>query len=185
MIAMNKKNNANIFSATNTLKILSFLVDRPGEEFLGSEIQKATSISRAGAYIALRELIRQKLVLKVKKGKFLIYSVVYDDPIIKQFKVVRNIQILTPLLAKLKPLSKKIILYGSASRGEDSPESDVDLFIVTKDIEPVKDIIPGVKMKRKIQPVIKTPNELTDFQDKEKIFFEEVKRGITLWEDKE
>lgn len=182
---MKRKNNTDIFSTTNTLKILSFLVENPGKELLGSDIQKATSISRAGVYIALRELIKQKLVWKIKKGKFLMYSVAYGDPIIKQFKVMRNIQFLKSIVEKLKTSSRKIILYGSASRGEDDPKSDIDLFILAKDAEFVKSMISGLKIRRKIQAVIKSPSELADFQDKEKVYYDEVNRGITLWEEKE
>lgn len=182
---MKMKNNSDIFSATSTLKILSFLVENPGKEFLGSEIQKSTSISRAGVYIVLRELIKQKLVFKTKKGKFLIYSVVYDEPVLKQFKVMRNTQSLKPLVEKLRAFSKKIILYGSASRGEDALKSDIDLFILAKDPNAAKSIIAGLRTKRKIQAVIKSPSELADFRDKEKVYYEEVNRGITLWEEKE
>lgn len=179
-----KKNSRDIFGATNTLKILSYLVENPGKEFLGSEIQKAASISRAGAYIALRELIKQKLVCKAKKGKFLLYSIVYDEPMLKQFKVMLNTQLLKPIIEKLKSLSKKVILYGSASRGEDDPKSDIDLFILAKDPAAAKSAISALKIKRKIQAVIKSPSELADFKDKEKVYMEEVNRGITLWEEK-
>ncbi len=212
---MKKRNNGDIFTATSTLKILSFLVENPGREFLGSEIQKAVSISRAGVYIALRELTRQKLVTKIKKGKFLMYSVLYEEPILKQFKVMRNTQYLKPLIEKLKNHSKKIVLYGSASRGEDDPKSDIDLFILTSNPDAVKDIIAKAigqkghglanliakaigqkghglanliakaKAKRKMQAIIKTPSELAQFQEKEKVYSEEVNRGITLWEKKE
>lgn len=182
---MGKKNNSDIFGATSALKILSFLVESPGKDFLGNEIQKSTSISRAGVYIALRELIKQKLVSKTKKGKFLMYSVAYDEPVLKQFKVMRNTQSLKPLVEKLKVYSKKIILYGSASRGEDDPKSDIDLFILAKDPDAAKSIVAGLRTKRKIQAVIKSASELADFQDKEKVYYEEVNRGITLWEEKE
>ena len=175
---------ADIFSVTNSLKILSFLADNVGKEFLGSEIQKATKLSRAGVYIALRELIKQKLVSKTQRGKFLVYSVVYDDPVIRQFKVLRNILLLKPVIAKLKPLSKKIILYGSASRGEDLLNSDIDLFVLSKDPEAIKEILPSIRIKRKIQTIVKSPSELADLREKERVFYGEVDRGITLWEEK-
>lgn len=182
---MKKKNNGDIFNATSTLKILSFLVENPGKEFLGSEIQKAVSISRAGVYIVLRELTKQKLVTKIKKGKFLMYSVLYNEPILKQFKVMRNTQYLQPFIKKLKNHSKKIVLYGSASRGEDDSASDIDLFILANNPDAVKDIIAKAKAKRKIQAIIKAPSELAQFQEKEKVYLEEINRGITLWEEKE
>lgn len=180
------KNNlkSNIFCATNALKALSFLIDNPGKEFLGSEIQKATSLSRAGVYIALKELIQERLVLKLKKGKFLLYAIRHNDPINKQFKILRNILFLRTLVFKIIPFSKKIVLFGSVARGEDSQNSDIDLFVLAKDTQLVRDIISSLKLKRKMQAVVKTASEFSDFKEKEKVFCNEIDRGIVLWEEK-
>lgn len=174
-----------IFGANNSLKILSFLAENAGKEFLGREIQKATKLSRAGVYIALRELIKQRLVSKTQRGKFLGYSVVYNDPVIRQFKVLRNVLLLEPVIARLKPLSKKITLYGSASRGEDLPNSDIDLFVLSKDAEATKEILSSIRIKRKIQAVVKSSSEVADLKEKEKVFYGEVDRGIVLWQEKQ
>ena len=182
---MPKKNNPDIFSSTNTLRILSFMIDNPGKEFLGSEIQKATVLSRAGVYIALRELIKLRLVRRTRKGKFLIYSVAYDDPVVKQFKVLKNVQALRLLIEKLKPISTRIVLYGSASRGEDYHSSDMDLFILSNDHDSVKRVLSGYRSKRAIQAVIKSSSELAEFKEKEKTYYHEVGQGIILWEAKE
>jgi len=179
---MKKKSNGDVFATTNSLKILSFLSEHPGREFLGSEIQKATSISRAGIYIALQDLTRQRLVHKACKGKFLMYSAVYDEPLLKQFKVMRTIQLLKPVIERIKPFAKKIVLYGSASRGEDEAGSDIDLFIVAAEPEETKKTMKRVHIRRKIEAVIKSPSELADFRDREKVYYDEVERGITLWE---
>jgi predicted nucleotidyltransferase len=182
---MKKTKTIDVFGATNSLKVLSYLAENPGKEFLCSEIQKATSISRAGAYIAFGELVRQNLVSKAKKGKMLFYSIIYDDSAIKQFKVLKNVLALRPLVIKLKPLSKKMVLYGSTGRGENDPSSDIDLFILSQEPEAVKKTMASIKTRQKIQSVIKTPSELADFRDKEKIYYAEVDRGIVLWENKE
>ena len=182
---MEKLKTIDVFGATNSLKVLSYLAENIGKEFLSSQIQKATSISRAGAYIALSELARQNLISKAKKGKLLFYSIIYDDSAIKQFKVLKNVLALRPLVSKLKPSSKKIILYGSTSRGENDPASDIDLFILSQEPEEAKKAIASIKTRQKIQYVIKTPSELADFRDKEKTYYAEVDRGITLWENKE
>ena len=182
---MKKLKIIDIFGTTNSLKVLSYLAEHPGKEFLGSEIQKAISISRAGVYIAFGELIRQNLVSKVKKGNQLFYSIIYDDSAIKQFKILKNVLALRPLVSKLKPLSKKIILYGSTSRGENDPSSDIDLFILSQEPEEAKKIIASIKTRQKIQSVIKTPSDIASFKDKEKTYYAEVDRGITLWEKKE
>ena len=104
---------------------------------------------------------------------------------IKQFKVLKNVLALRPLVSKLKPLSKKIILYGSTSRGENDPTSDIDLFILSQEPEAAKKAIASIKTKQKIQCVIKTPSDLADFIGKEKTYYAEVDRGITLWNEKE
>ena len=148
---MNKIKTIDIFGATNSLKVLSYLSENPGKEFLSNEIQKAISISRAGVYIALGELTRQNLVSKAKKGKLLFYSIIYDDSAIKQFKVLKNVLALRPLVSKLKPLSKKIVLYGSTSRGENDPTSDIDLFILSQEPEVAKKAVVSIKTRQKIQ----------------------------------
>ncbi len=184
---MVKRNNKviDIFGATNSLKVLSYLAQYPGKEVLSSEIQKATLASRAGVYFALKELIRQGLVLQERRGKVIFYRIVYDDAAIKQFKILKNVFSLRPIVAKLKPFSRKIVLYGSYSRGENDSTSDIDLFILSKDPEVMKDAVSSIKTKQKIQAVIKTATELDSFKESEKVFMQEVERGIVLWEEKE
>jgi len=181
---MKRKMSIDIFNTTNSLKVLSFLSENPGKEFVNSEIREETSISRSGIYIALRELINQNLVSKTKRGKLLFYSIIYDDSVIRQFKILKNILALRSLVSKIKPMAKKIVLYGSTSRGENGPESDIDIFIVSNDPDEAKEKIFFIKSKQKIQAVIKTPSELADFKEGEKVFYAEVDRGIILWEDK-
>lgn len=178
------KKNA-IFGVTNSQKVLDFLASNPGREYLCSEILKATSISRAGVYFAIKELMKEGLVKKTKKGKFLFYSIIYNDATIRQFKVLQNVLMLRPLISKLKATSKKIILYGSTSRGENDPSSDIDLFILSKEPHETKEVISSVKSKQKLQVVIKTPSELPDFKKHEKVYYNEVERGIVLWEETE
>ena len=185
MVAMRKKKTNSIFNVTNSQKALDFLASNPGKDFFSSEIQKATSISRAGVYFALKELTKEGLVSKRKKGKIIFYSIIYNDSAIKQFKVLQNVLMLRLLVSKLKPLSKKIVLYGSASRGENDSASDIDLFILSKEPDETKKIIALIKSKQKIQTVIKAPSELADFKKDEKIYCNEVERGIVLWEETE
>ncbi len=59
---MKIKKNIGIFSATNSLKVLSCLSDYPEKEFSGSELQKSTGLSRGGVYLSLKELKKQGLI---------------------------------------------------------------------------------------------------------------------------
>lgn len=182
---MKTKKNIDIFSATNSLKLLSCLADHPEKEFSGSELQKFTGISRGGVYLVLHGLKKQNLISVTKRGRFLFYSFAYDEPVTKQFKLLRNVLLLRSLIAKLRPSSRKIVLFGSYSRGENDSTSDIDLFIVSQDPQENKDVISSFKTKQKIQAVIKTAAELANFKEKEKTFMQEVERGIVLWEEKE
>ena len=179
------KKSIDIFAATNSLKVLSYLAQHPGKELLNSEIQKAISASRIGVYFALRELMRQKLVSGTRRGRPIFYSIAYDDVAIKQFKILKNVFALRAIVSKLKLSSRKIVLYGSYSRGENDPSSDIDLFILSKDPHHTKDVISSIKTKQKIQAVVKTSSELAGFKEDEKVFMQEVDRGIVLWEEKE
>lgn len=182
---MKKKLTKGIFSSTNSLKVLSFLAKSPGQEFLSSEIQHATSISRAGAYLALQDLLRERFIIRTEKGRFHLYTVNYENPTVRQFKVLLNTLILEPIISIMQPLAVRIILFGSSSRGEDTFSSDIDLFILSRDPEKIMELCSSFKSERRIQPIILSPAELTDFKDREKTFFDEIERGIVLWEEKE
>ncbi|MFA5272520.1 MAG: nucleotidyltransferase domain-containing protein, partial [Candidatus Omnitrophota bacterium] len=171
--------------STNSQKILSFLVDNPSKEFLAKEIQKATSISKAGVYISILQLLKQGLIFKNGKGRSLLYSINYEEPLIKQFKAFKNVLSLQNSLSRLKSISKKIILYGSASRGEDTGGSDIDLFIITHEPQAVKEALSLLKTKRKLQAIVKTPSDIFEFKTNEHTYWKEVERGIVLWEKKE
>lgn len=130
----------------------------------------------------MKDLKRENLVLKQKIGKSFLYFVSANSLFIKQLKILKNISALSPLLKKLIPLSSKINLFGSAARGENDEESDFDLFILTNNKEAVVSVLS--KSKRKLQPIIKNQIEWVELEKKDPIFFNEVERGITLYDEK-
>lgn len=170
--------------ATNTQKTLDLLVQHPGRQFLASEIQKAIKISKGGVNLSLRELVKEGLVKREKRGKIFLYSVDHTQPVIKQLKVLKNIEILDPLVNKVKGLSEKIILFGSCARGEDALKSDIDLFVLTNSPGEVEGLLKKHKLSKGLQLIIRTPVAFAEMEKKEPVFFEEVFRGITLWESK-
>lgn len=175
----------NILTSTNAQKVLDFLIRNPGKQFLANEIQKVVKISRAGVNFSLRKLAKEKLVLREKKAKIYLYSVDHNDPVIKQLKVLSTIAFLKPLLGKVKKPSEKIILFGSCARGENILGSDIDLFVLTNNPERIRDLVKKHNLGKKFQLVIRTPLKFVEMKKKEPVFFEEISRGITLWEVKE
>lgn len=181
---MRRKLTPGTFTATNPQIVLLFLSDRIGESFIPGEIQKATGISKAGVYRALSALKDQDLIISDEKGRSL-YSARINDPRVRQFKVLNNVATLRPLVKKISPLARKVVLYGSAARGEDGIKSDIDLFIVAKDTSEVARVISALKYKKKVQSVIKTAVEASEMEGSEKVFLAEINSGIILWEEKD
>jgi len=169
------------FINTTEQKILSFLAQNLGKSFFDKEVAQRTKISRGATNKALRELAKNGLVIKQKRGRMNFYQANAANPVLKEFKVLRNIIQLFPLIKKLKKTSEKIILFGSTSRGENYKDSDIDLFILTHNKESVKKMVKKSKIKP-LQLIIKTPTEFINLEKKDPTFYQEIIRGIILWE---
>ncbi|MCE5301072.1 MAG: hypothetical protein LLG37_09430 [Spirochaetia bacterium] len=104
---MAKKQLNAIFSRTNPLKLLGFLSENPGREFIGAEIQAKLKLRRTGLYLAANELADSGLINITTRGKMRFYSFNMMDPEARQFKVLRNISMLRPLIKSLREATKK------------------------------------------------------------------------------
>ncbi|MFP4466338.1 MAG: nucleotidyltransferase domain-containing protein, partial [Candidatus Goldiibacteriota bacterium] len=141
------------------------------------------TVSRPGIYLALKHLHSLNLIKQVQKGKINLFTVNDESPIVKQYKIMNTILGLNNLTEKIKFDTKRIVLYGSSSRGEDTWESDIDLFIYTTEKEKVRKTVKEYKTHKKIQAVIIDVQEMSRMQDSDKEYLNEVERGITLWEE--
>lgn len=171
-----------ILFTTNPQKILEFLIQTPGEECLSREIQVATKISKAGTNFALNDLVSAGFIRRKKRGKMYLYAINFDHPIIKHLKVLKVIICLDSLLKKIRNKSQKIILYGSSSRGENSKDSDIDLFVVTNSFQEVEKAVKNSAKGKIIQLIVRTPLKYIEMEKTDPIFYSEIERGIVLWE---
>jgi len=99
--------------------------------------------------------------------------------------VLETLVNLEPLMEKVKALSKKIVLYGSCSRGENTSESDIDLFMVTNNSNLIREAIKKNKKSERIKLIIRSLLEYIEMEKTDPTFFKEVELGITLWESKD
>ena len=174
-----------ILFATNSQKILEFLIQTSGEEYLSREIQIAVKISKAGTNFALNDLVNAGFVKRKKRGKMYLYAVNFEHPLIKQLKVLKVIMFLEPLLKKMRNKSQKIILYGSSSRGENTKDSDIDLLVVTNSLPEVEKIVRNNPKGKVIQLITRAPLKYIEMEKTDPIFYAEIERGIVLWETKD
>lgn len=164
-------------------KVIDFLLDHAGEKKYLSEIARSSRVNTPTCYQILERKVAEGLVEKVKFGNLSIYFLDSSDSLVSQLKVARAVELIKPLIEKLKDVSQRIILFGSAARGEDTAGSDFDLFILTNDKNEVKKILRKSKIGRKIQPVVKNFLEFSELKRKDEIFSDEINKGKVLWEE--
>jgi len=173
--------------STNIQKALKFLLMHSGKMCYEREIARGTKISYGSANKVLNQLYKKGLIQRKNEGRMCYYTVDISNPYIKEFKILSNLLLIESLVEKLKPYSRKIVLYGSWSQGTDTETSDIDIFIITSDEDKVKSLVnkfsysPKVA-NRKIQAIINTPADLLEQDAKERVFMKEVEQGKILWE---
>ncbi len=170
-----------IFS-TSLGQVLCFLARHIGQSFYEQEIVEQTDVSRSAVNLATRALYRAELLLRERRGRMNFYAADELHPFVRQFKVLDTIARLEPLLQKLRPLTRRIVLFGSCAQGTDTTDSDVDLFIVAPDRGQVMAVISHCHFDRQIQPVVANNQELVTLKQEESAFYTQVQRGIVLWE---
>lgn len=160
------------------LTILSRLIDIDDETHM-REITRKTGLSLGFVSRILNELSKQNLILLHKKGRMKFYRVNTMNPLIKQFKILMTIYSIMPTIKTLKKRVRRIILFGSSARGENVPESDIDLFVLTNDPLFAKKYI---SKNRKIAPIIMNSNEFMTLKKKDFALYDQITRGITVFD---
>jgi len=144
------------------------------------EIARSINKSVGGTHKALKSLQIMNFLVEKKSGKNTYYKVNTTNPSVKNFKIFMTTTELNPLINDLKTISEKIILFGSCSVGDDTAESDIDLFILSHDPEKVKSYLNKKRSGRTIQAVVVNVAELVKLKEHDKAFYQEINKGITL-----
>ncbi len=173
-----------IFYSTSAQKVLHFLLANPEKRFYDREVSRLTKVGRASGNYSLRTLIATGIVKREKRGRMYFYYVSLDDPIVRQLKITQNLINIKSLADKLRDISLKIVLYGSSAGGTNHAESDIDLFILTRDVKKVKDIIYKSPLKEKLQHMVTTPQDFIKLKKDNAVFYKEISSGIVIHEEK-
>jgi predicted nucleotidyltransferase len=161
--------------------LLLYLARSPGREFYLRELAGLLNASSGGCHAALEDLVSKGLVVSRMSGRNRYFSVNEGNPSIVPFKVYMNIQELVDVIAPLRDMVRRIVLFGSCSRGDDTMESDVDLLVVTHGVEEVRLALASATVGgRVIRPLIKTPGEMVRLREEDPAFVAELGNGIVL-----
>jgi predicted nucleotidyltransferase len=172
---------------TTHQKVLALFLAGPERHLYGSEISKKVRVSIGQTSKILHDLLRAGVVLKERKGKTELYSLVEMTPELRLYKTLNTVLNIAPLVNRLKPESKRIVLYGSCAQGMNTEDSDLDLFVVSGSRNQVLDILARLSPRVQygyagIKPVIKSPAEWAGMETSDPVFFAEVQKGIVLFE---
>ncbi len=117
----------------STHRILQEFFDFPRKEFHMREISRRVKIAQPSVIMHLKSLLQEGYIIKEKKG---IYPIFRANRDFQKFKLLRKMNLIlrmeeSGLLSYLYDscLPEAIILFGSAALGEDTEESDLDVFL--------------------------------------------------------
>jgi len=168
----------------NPMLVLSYLTKNPRKNNMATHVAKALSLSSGSVHAILKGLESSGLATSKRVGNAVLYEVDNNNPLIKSFRIFDNLLELKGLIDELKKYTRKIILFGSCSRGEDNAESDIDLFIMADEAEKDKafKILSGHAGNRDIDHIIVDTLEFIEMEKSDAVFFNEIMKGIELWE---
>lgn len=175
------KNIKKYIFTTSAQKILEFLVINTKKQYTEKQIVEKTGVKKSAVNLALKELVKDQLVQKEKIGRTSVY-VLNENNITNELKVLQNIIQINPLIEKLKPLSQKIILFGSNAKGTNTDKSDIDLFVQANNPKEITRIVQSSENKDKIQLIVKMPKDMIVINKDKPLFFREIEKGKILWD---
>src|SRR3989344_6654603 len=114
-------------------KVLQEFFNYPRKDFQMREISRNVKLAQVSVINHLKALVKESLIIKEKKGTYSTYRANKENEFFKLLKKqnlelrIYSSSLISALDEKLKP--NCIVLFGSASRGEDTETSDVDLFV--------------------------------------------------------
>jgi len=164
-------------------KIIKFFILNPDKEFHIRQLSKLVKKSPTTISKYLKEQEKKGILKSDKKLNHLFFRANSEG---KKFKLIKlNYNLwnlyetgLIDFLIKEFNHPKTIVLFGSYSRGEDSSNSDIDLFIVSSlKKHPSLDKFEK-KLNREIQLIVKSSEEVKKMKNKE--LLNNVINGIIL-----
>jgi len=168
----------------NTNKILKFFFASPSKKFQLRELARVSRISTTGVKAALSELLADKIITK-NRDKYEFYEANRNCEVYKFFKKFYNAKMLFDIgivdhLEKEFNHPEVIMLFGSASRGEDAEKSDVDIFVLTpvdKELDLKKF---NEKLNREVKLIVMNKEEFEKAKEKSPELINSITNGIVL-----
>lgn len=160
-------------------RVLTVFFREPRKIFHIREISRLVDLSQPSVTLHLKELEKENLILRVSEGLYGGYKANRENEMFRLLKMQNTILVLyksgcISLLSE-KVMPQVIILFGSAAKGEDIEQSDIDLFV--EGMEADFDLKKFEKLQnRKISILFKE-----DFKELNKELKNNIANGIKLY----
>ncbi len=157
-------------------KILSLFLHNPYEELHLKAVARSSGVSPSTAKRFLEFYEENGLVTKNKKANLTLFKGNVESLPFRFLKLGVFTLEANPLFVHLKEAypASSITLYGSCARGEDSPDSDIDILVIGKSA-PRPDLTQyEKKLGKKVNLVTYTSAEWEEKASLDKAFYERV-----------
>lgn len=171
-----------LFSSKERIKILKAIVFSNAPKRVNT-IADSLKLSK-GLVSKYFDVLVKKGVAKRVGSKY----VIIESALTKGIKVLLNIGEINIAIFKKYNFIKSVGIYGSCAKGENTEESDVDLWIKTTDVSD-EDLAPlTAKLNKKIntvKPLFLTENTLIKMKKSDELFYHSLAFGsIVIYGDK-
>jgi predicted nucleotidyltransferase len=173
----------NVFSKPS-IQIIQYLGRRYRDGYYVREISRNLGIGLGSASQSLRTLEEAGLVLKEHKGRLVIYGANMQNFLLREFKILLTLLEIDPLISHLKDVSSRIIIFGSCASGDDTIDSDIDIFIESDNRREVAELHDRYQedIPRKISPIILDASEFRNLEVKDRPLYERINMGKVIHE---
>ena len=161
-------NLATVLFGKTRRAVLALLFTRPTEEFYLRQMVRLTGVGLGPVQRELAALCRGRIVCQDRQGLHVVYRANTQCPGFAELSglVIKTMGVADVLRAAIEPLTPKIrlaFIFGSFARREQHEQSDVDLFVVSDELE-LRNLVKALKpaqlrLGREINPVLYTREE--------------------------
>lgn len=173
----------NIFSTKQRIKILQAIIFKTKNISVNS-IANQLRLSK-GLISKYFDILAKESILRRANRKF---SVV-DAPLAKGIKILFNIRNINFKIFRRYPFIKGVGLYGSSAKGENTEDSDMDLWIKIENVSEEKLAVLTSELNRKIENVkvlLLTDKKIEKLKKEDALFYHSLSFGsIIIYGDKD
>lgn len=172
-----------ILSTRERIKILKEVIF--SNEPLSVNAIAATLKLSKGLVSKYFEILLKEGIVKKSNSKYIII----ESPLTRGVKILLNISDIDIKIFKKYDFVKAVGLYGSCANGENTTESDVDIWIKVSDVsdEKIASLTSALSRKiNKIKPLFLTEDKLNKIKNEDELFYHSLSFGsITLYGEKD